>query len=80
MVQRVIIDCGAGHLDSGAKAGFQSKVMKQQELLKRIADRKTVVAIVGMGYVGLPLALWFADEGFTVHVLSQDPHSAELSH
>jgi UDP-N-acetyl-D-glucosamine dehydrogenase len=35
-------------------------------LLDRIASRKARVAVIGMGYVGLPLALGFADAGFDV--------------
>ncbi|MBV6522954.1 MAG: UDP-N-acetyl-D-glucosamine 6-dehydrogenase [Gemmatimonadaceae bacterium] len=39
--------------------------MKDQ-LLKRIQDRTAVVGVVGLGYVGLPLAIEFARAGFTV--------------
>jgi len=35
-------------------------------LIGRIGDRKAVVGIVGLGYVGLPLALTFAKAGFRV--------------
>jgi len=35
-------------------------------LLKRIEDRKAVVGIIGMGYVGLPLAHTFCSAGFRV--------------
>ena len=38
----------------------------KQRLLKRIADRQARIGIVGLGYVGLPLAVAFAKEGFTV--------------
>lgn len=34
--------------------------------LQRIKERKAVIGVVGMGYVGLPLALTFAEEGFKV--------------
>jgi UDP-N-acetyl-D-glucosamine dehydrogenase len=33
-------------------------------LLERIATRDAVVAVIGLGYVGLPLALAFAENGF----------------
>lgn len=36
------------------------------ELLRRIDAREAVIGIVGMGYVGLPLAMTFADAGFRV--------------
>jgi UDP-N-acetyl-D-glucosamine dehydrogenase len=39
--------------------------MKDQ-LLRRIADRTAVVGVVGLGYVGLPLAMEFAKAGYTV--------------
>lgn len=35
-------------------------------LLRRIESREAVVAIVGLGYVGLPLAVAFAEIGFSV--------------
>jgi UDP-N-acetyl-D-glucosamine dehydrogenase len=39
--------------------------MKSQ-LLKKIASRKAVVGIVGLGYVGLPLMLRFSEVGYRV--------------
>jgi UDP-N-acetyl-D-glucosamine dehydrogenase len=36
------------------------------QLLKKIASRKAVVGIVGLGYVGLPLMLRFSEMGFRV--------------
>jgi UDP-N-acetyl-D-glucosamine dehydrogenase len=42
----------------------------KQELLNRIRDRKAVVGVVGLGYVGLPLAMEFAQAGF--HVIGYD--------
>lgn len=35
-----------------------------KELLDKIKNKKAVIAVIGMGYVGLPLALEFADKGF----------------
>lgn len=37
--------------------------MKDQ-LIKKIAARKAVVGVIGLGYVGLPLSLCFAEKGF----------------
>src|SRR5271166_1218338 len=37
-----------------------------ETVLRKIADKQTIVGIVGMGYVGLPLAIRFADAGFKV--------------
>jgi UDP-N-acetyl-D-glucosamine dehydrogenase len=39
---------------------------RKQELLTRIANRQACIGIVGLGYVGLPLAVAFAQEGFAV--------------
>jgi UDP-N-acetyl-D-glucosamine dehydrogenase len=35
-------------------------------LIEKIKSRKAIVGIVGLGYVGLPLAIRFAEEGFRV--------------
>lgn len=42
----------------------------KDELLSKIQDRRAVVGIVGLGYVGLPLAMEFARAGF--HVVGYD--------
>ncbi|MDR2459790.1 MAG: nucleotide sugar dehydrogenase [Deltaproteobacteria bacterium] len=34
--------------------------------LEKVSEKKTIVAIVGLGYVGLPLALSFAEAGYQV--------------
>ncbi len=38
----------------------------KQTLLDRLNERQAKVGIVGLGYVGLPLAVEFAEAGFTV--------------
>ena len=38
----------------------------KQQLLERIQDRSAVVGVIGLGYVGLPLAVEFAKAGFRV--------------
>lgn len=43
--------------------------MKQQ-VLQRIQDRSAVIGVIGLGYVGLPLAVEFAKAGF--HVIGYD--------
>jgi len=35
-------------------------------LLRKINDRTAVIGIVGLGYVGLPLAIHFGRQGFRV--------------
>ena len=42
-------------------------------LLARIGDHRAVVGIFGLGYVGLPLALCFAEAGFRVLGFDTDP-------
>jgi UDP-N-acetyl-D-glucosamine dehydrogenase len=49
--------------------------MKQQ-LLGRIRERSAVVAVVGLGYVGLPLALRFSECGFRVIGIDTDAERA----
>ncbi len=39
---------------------------RKEELLRKIETREAVVGIVGMGYVGLPLAVALAQEGFSI--------------
>ena len=41
----------------------------KQQLLNRIENHSAVVGVVGMGYVGLPLAVEFAEAGFQVIAL-----------
>lgn len=40
--------------------------MTAQELIQKIEDKSVVVGILGLGYVGLPLAVTFAKNGITV--------------
>ena len=44
----------------------------KQDLLQKIADREARVAVVGLGYVGLPLAVEFAEAGFRVTGIDVD--------
>jgi UDP-N-acetyl-D-glucosamine dehydrogenase len=49
----------------------------QQRLLARIADRSATVGVVGLGYVGLPLAVEFAKAGFRVIGYDVSPRVVE---
>ncbi len=43
-----------------------------KQLAKRIQAKKAVVAVIGLGYVGLPLAMGFAKKGFKVYGVDSD--------
>ena len=45
--------------------------------LERVADRRAVVGVLGLGYVGLPLARRFTEVGFRVLGLDNDPSKVE---
>jgi UDP-N-acetyl-D-glucosamine dehydrogenase len=48
----------------------------KETLLKKLEQRTAKVAILGMGYVGLPLAVVLAEAGF--EVVGIDPHEAKV--
>ena len=56
----------------------EARLTVQEELLLRIADRTARVAIIGLGYVGLPLALEFAQAGFRVTGIDVDADKCAL--
>ena len=53
----------------------------KDQLLAKISDRSAVIAIVGLGYVGLPLAVAFAEHGFPVVGIDVDTRKVDaLNH
>ncbi|HOC42248.1 MAG TPA: nucleotide sugar dehydrogenase [Thermoanaerobaculales bacterium] len=46
-------------------------------LLTKVKSREALVGIIGLGYVGLPLALAFAERGFRVLGFDVDPHKVQ---
>jgi UDP-N-acetyl-D-glucosamine dehydrogenase len=50
----------------------------KQTLLKQFKDKTARIAILGMGYVGLPLAVVFAEAGFTVTGVDPDKRKIDL--
>ncbi len=48
----------------------------QTQLVARLQDRTAQVAVLGLGYVGLPLATVFAEAGF--HVVGIDPDARKV--
>ncbi|MEK7328527.1 MAG: 3-hydroxyacyl-CoA dehydrogenase NAD-binding domain-containing protein, partial [Chloroflexota bacterium] len=49
----------------------------KSEFLQKVKDRSAVVSVVGQGYVGLPLAVEFAKEGFKVIGIDLDARKVE---
>src|SRR5438067_13423087 len=47
-----------------------AKVSMKNKLLQRLQDRSATIGVIGLGYVGLPLAVEFAKAGF--HVVGYD--------
>ncbi|HAV79022.1 MAG TPA: UDP-N-acetyl-D-glucosamine dehydrogenase [Anaerolineae bacterium] len=48
----------------------------KETLIKKLKDKKARIGILGLGYVGLPLAVVFAEAGF--HVTGIDPDSRKI--
>ena len=48
-----------------------------QELRKKIEDKSLVIGVLGLGYVGLPLALAFAEKSFAVVGFDVDPSKVD---
>src|SRR5438045_699426 len=49
----------------------------KDSVLEKISQRKTHVAIIGLGYVGLPLATAFAEAGFQVTGIDIDQNKVD---
>lgn len=47
--------------------------MSMESLAQKIQDRTACIAVIGQGYVGLPLSMGFAQAGFKVLGLESDP-------
>ena len=54
-----------------------SETEVQTDLIKQLRNRSAEVAILGLGYVGLPLAVVFAEAGF--HVVGIDPDQRKVN-
>ncbi len=49
----------------------------QQHLLQKMQTHQARIAVIGLGYVGLPLALAFAKQGFQVTGIDIDPRKVD---
>ncbi|MGC1372217.1 MAG: nucleotide sugar dehydrogenase [Candidatus Sulfotelmatobacter sp.] len=64
---------GSSHSDSDHSASNHSA----DQLKVKIRDRKAQIGIIGLGYVGLPLALLFSEQKFTVTGFDIDRRKVE---
>ena len=53
---------------------------REEAFLARIRSREAIVGIIGLGYVGLPLALTFSEKGFPVLGFDVDAAKVEAIH
>ncbi len=52
----------------------------KETLIKKLKDKNVRVAILGLGYVGLPLAVVFGEAGFHVTGFDPDPRKVDSLH
>ena len=50
----------------------------KQQLIGKLKDKSARVAVIGIGYVGLPLAVTFAEAGLQVIGIDPDQHKVDL--
>jgi UDP-N-acetyl-D-glucosamine dehydrogenase len=60
-----------------AALNLNAQPIALQTWLNRVAVRESHIAIIGLGYVGLPLALLFSGARFRVTGLDIDPHKVD---
>ena len=52
--------------------------MTSKKIIKDFSNRKTKIGVIGLGYVGLPLAILFAKKGFKVFGFDTDVKKIKL--
>lgn len=52
--------------------------MRKEELMEKVRKREAKIAVIGLGYVGLPTASVFANSGFTVTGADVNPKIVEI--
>jgi UDP-N-acetyl-D-glucosamine dehydrogenase len=52
-------------------------IMKKAELIEKLTRKEAHVAVLGLGYVGLPLAVVFAEAGFQVTGIDPDTNKVD---
>ena len=58
------------------RGGLKERMSTKETLIKKLKEKDVRVGILGLGYVGLPLAVVFAEAGF--HVTGFDPDSRKV--
>ncbi len=64
-------------MTASTQAAFSLRTDERSSLELKFANRTANVGIIGLGYVGLPLALLFADAGFPVTGFDVDAQKVE---
>src|ERR1035437_2188447 len=59
---------------------MKANLSNKEQLLQNIAWKSPTVGVIGLGYVGLPLALLFEESGFPVIGFDIDPKKPEALH
>jgi UDP-N-acetyl-D-glucosamine dehydrogenase len=49
----------------------------KQQLINKLTDKSAIIGIIGLGYVGIPLALRYAEAGYKVVGFDIDPEKVE---
>ncbi|MCB1744348.1 MAG: nucleotide sugar dehydrogenase, partial [Gammaproteobacteria bacterium] len=71
----MVSTAAVGSQSTSSNAGFPAIA---NELLRKLRDCNATIAVVGMGYVGLPLARALNSAGFEVLGFDVDPHKIEM--
>lgn len=53
-------------------------MLDTKKFIKKIKDKKAIVGVIGLGYVGLPLVIEFAKKGFTVYGFDIDQRKIDM--
>ena len=64
-------------LEGGLFNIIKKEILMSSILRKKIITKKAKIAVIGLGYVGLPLAVNFAKAGFKVFGLDKDTDRVE---
>ena len=53
---------------------MNNKINYKNKLISRLKNKKARIGVIGLGYVGLPLAILFAKRGFKIFGFDIDKH------